>query len=288
MEEVWTIARLLSWTTEYFTKKTINSARLDAELLLADLLGYDRIYLYVNFDRPMSADELATYKELIKRRGAHEPLAYILGRREFYKLLFIVTPAVLIPRPETEILVTAAIEHAKLTGATRALDLGTGSGAIAVSLLANLPELQLLASDLSPSALDIARTNSEKHHVASRAEFVLSDWFSNITAQQFDIIVSNPPYIAAAERGKLQPELRYEPQSALYADDEGLCCYRAILAGAHGYLSVNGKLFLEVGCHQAEAVKEIAQSINKYGNVEFVKDYAGIDRVLIVSAAGLI
>ena len=191
MEEVWTIARLLSWTTEYFTKKTINSARLDAELLLADLLGYDRIYLYVNFDRPMSADELATYKELIKRRGAHEPLAYILGRREFYKLLFIVTPAVLIPRPETEILVTAAIEHAKLTGATRALDLGTGSGAIAVSLLANLPELQLLASDLSPSALDIARTNSEKHHVASRAEFVLSDWFSNITAQQFDIIVSS-------------------------------------------------------------------------------------------------
>ena len=286
MEEIWTIAKLLSWTTEYFTKKAIGSARLDAELLLADLLGYDRIHLYVNFDRPMLADELATYKELIKRRAANEPLAYILGRREFYKLIFTVTPAVLIPRPETEILVAAAIEHARLTVAMRALDLGTGSGAIAVSLLANLPELQIVAGDLSASALDIARANSEKHHVADRAEFVLSDWFSNIAAQQFDIIVSNPPYIAAAERGKLQPELRYEPQSALYADDDGLCCYRAILANAHAYLSTKGKLFLEVGCNQAAAVKEIARSINKYGNVEFIKDYAGIDRVLIVSAAG--
>jgi release factor glutamine methyltransferase len=286
VEQIWTIATLLSWTADYFAKKSISSARLDAELLLADLLGHDRIYLYVNFDRPLLADELAGYKERVKRRAANEPLAYILGRREFYKLDFTVTPAVLIPRPETEILVASAIEQAKVADSKRALDLGTGSGAIAVSLLVNLPELIMKASDLSTAALEIARANAEKHSVAVRTEFVVSDWFTNIASERFDIIVSNPPYIELSSLGKLQPELGYEPQSALYADADGLCCYRTILARAYEYLAVNGKLFLEVGFNQAEAVAKIAKSANKYGSVEFVKDYSGIDRVVVISANG--
>ena len=286
MEETWTIGKLLSWTAEYFTKKAISSARLDAELLLANLLGCDRIYLYVNFDRPLLADELAGYRALVKRRAAKEPLAYILGNREFYKLSFVVTPAVLIPRPDTEIIVASAIEHAKANDARRALDLGTGSGAIAISLLTNLPKLSITASDLSIPALEIAQVNARRHLVESRLEFIVSDWFENIVPEKYDIIVANPPYIQLAEQGKLQPELQHEPQSALYADADGLGCYRIILANAHEYLASGGKLFLEVGYNQAAAVAELAKATNRYGSMHFVKDYSGIDRVVVIAAAG--
>ena len=286
MEETWTIGKLLSWTAEYFTKKAISSARLDAELLLANLLGCDRIYLYVNFDRPLLADELAGYRALVKRRAAKEPLAYILGNREFYKLSFVVTPAVLIPRPDTEIIVASAIEHAKANDARRALDLGTGSGAIAISLWTNLPKLSITASDLSIPALEIAQVNARRHLVESRLEFIVSDWFENIVPEKYDIIVANPPYIQLAEQGKLQPELQHEPQSALYADADGLGCYRIILANAHEYLASGGKLFLEVGYNQAAAVAELAKATNRYGSMHFVKDYSGIDRVVVIAAAG--
>ena len=286
MEEIWTIGKLLSWTTDYFAKKAISSARLDAELLLANLLGCDRIYLYVNFDRPLLADELAGYRAVVKRRAAKEPLAYILGNREFYKLSLVVTPAVLIPRPDTEILVASAIEHAKANDAKRAIDLGTGSGAIAISLLKNLLKLSITASDLSIPALEIARINARRHLVEHRLQFVVSDWFENIALEKYDIIVSNPPYIELTERGKLQSELQYEPQTALYADNDGLGCYRTILTQAHEYLAGGGKIFLEVGFNQASAVAEIAKSTNNYGAVHFVKDYSGIDRVVVIAAAG--
>lgn len=285
-DEIWTVGRLLGWTTEYFAKKNISSARLDAELLLADLLNSDRIYLYVNFDRPLLAEELAAYRMRVKRRAAHEPLAYILGHREFYKLDFLVSPAVLIPRPETEILVEAAIDYCKQFQAARALDLGTGSGAIAVSMLAHLPQLTMIAADFSAAALEIAASNAQKQTLESRIEFVLSDWFDNISSERFDVIVANPPYIELADKDKLQPELQYEPHTALFSEIDGLECYRRILNRACEYLNADGRLFFEVGYNQAQAVAELAASSNNYGKIDFIQDYSGINRVVAIHAAG--
>ena len=281
-KEFWDIRRLLTWTDEYFSGKAITSSRLDAELLLAHILGKDRIFLYCNHDRPMSDAELATYRALVVRRAKHEPLAYILGRREFFRLEFQVSADVLIPRPETEILVEQVLSFIKDRLDVQLLDIGTGSGAIAVSIAKNCACAHVDALDISNPALAVARANATRHDVADRVRFIHSNWFVAIEHEKYDVIISNPPYIPLCDAPQLQPELSYEPQNALYVDDDGLSSYRAILDDAHRYIKPHGRVYLEVGQHQAVAVAAIAHEVGNYGGVQFVKDYAGIDRVLII------
>ncbi len=275
--ETWTLLRLLRWTTEYFTEKGIDSPRLDAELLLAHVLKLDRVGLYLNYDRPLSAAELDLIRPLVKRRGQREPLQYLIGQTEFWSLEFDVEPAVLIPRPDTEILVEEALNHAGESG--QLLDVGTGSGAILISLATELPGWQLTGLDISPAALAVARRNAQKHAVAENIRWLQAD-LAQLPAQRYDLIVSNPPYIAAAEWEALMPEVRcHEPQQALLADNQGLACYQHLTRQASAHLNPGGWLLVEIGCQQAAAVQQLFSAAG-LSDVYLREDYAGQPRVV--------
>jgi release factor glutamine methyltransferase len=276
--EVWTLLRLLRWTTDYFAEKGIENPRLDAELLLAHVLELDRVGLYLNFERPLNADELDAIRPLVKRRGQREPLQYLLGQTEFWSLPFEVTPAVLIPRADTEILVEEALNRADQEQGSL-LDVGTGSGAIAVSLASELPGWQISALDISAEALEIARRNAEKNGVAAQLQVLQGD-LAQLPQQQYDLIVSNPPYIAQAEWDELMPEVRcFEPQQALLAEDNGLECYRKLAAQAQSRLKPEGWLLVEIGYQQAEVVSELFRNAG-LRDVFIRDDYAGQPRVV--------
>ena len=277
MGEVWTVLKLLRWTADYFKGRDIDSPRLDAELLLADTLKLDRVGLYLNFERPLQAGELAAYREQVRRRAGHEPLAYILGRAEFWSLPFKVTPAVLIPRPDTELLVEAALPL--LAGAARVLDVGTGSGALAIALAHERQAVTVTAIDLSAAALAVANENARTNGVAERIAFVETD-LAALPVGPFELIVANPPYIPQGDLAGLMPEVRdFEPRLALDGGPDGLDAYRALGRQAGAVLAPGGWLLVEVGIGQAAAVQELFASAG-LAEIFTARDLAGIERVV--------
>lgn len=282
-EKTWTVLALLEWTRQFFKNKNIESPRLEAELLLAHVLGWERIHLYTKFDYVLPADKLAAFKEMIVQRADHTPTQYILGTCEFYSLEFRVTPAVLIPRPETEHLVEALISRAKGQTAARVLELGTGSGCIVVAAAKALPLAEFVAVDLSADALAIAAENAAKHGVDSRIRFIHGDFFEPLAGQSFDYVVSNPPYIGEDEWRGLAPEVRdHEPRTALVGGQDGLDAYRRIIPAAPAHLQPGGRLLLELPAAKARLVRQIAEK-TPLVEEETIPDYAKIERVLVLA-----
>ena len=286
----WTIIKLLKWTTSYFESHDIDGPRIEAEILLAHALQLQRIDLYVQYDRPLSGNELSRFKDLIKRRINREPVAYILGSKEFWSMDFMVTKDVLIPRPDTEFLVEAAINLLPQDSASspifsprRILDLGTGSGAVVLALASMRPCHLFFASDRTAAAVELARQNAKHHGFEGSVSFICADWFGPFKDKMpvFDMIVSNPPYVPSRVIGKLQPEIvRYEPISAIDGSEDGLLCLRHIINNAHFYLQRKGHLLLELGHDQRHDVQNIIDQCAKYENVVFTRDYSGYDRVV--------
>lgn len=284
IEPEWTIIKLLKWTESYFDAHDIDSPRMTAEILLALALQTIRINLYLQHDKPLSHDELTRFKALIKRRINREPVAYITGSKGFWTLDFEVTRDVLIPRPDTECLVEAALAllpDRKTDPPKRILDLGTGSGAIIISLASERTFHVYVATDRSPAAAILAAKNASKNGLGKKIFFFCSDWFHGIHPQQrFDIIVSNPPYIPTETIASLAPEIsRFEPRMALDGDYDGLSDIRKIIHAAPDYLNNEGYLLLEIGFDQMEQVSAIAENSGFYTGIEFIQDDAGHHRV---------
>lgn len=280
---VWTIIKILDWTKQYFADRGVENPRLDAEVLLCAVLQCERIKLYMDFERPLTGAELSQYKNYVARRGQHEPLAYILGEKEFMRNSFKVTPATLVPRPETELLVESLIKAArglKADGDVKILDIGTGSGAIIVSLLDYLPNAKGVGVDISVDALIVAEENSRRIGVRERAGFMQSDLFSRIPAdKKFDIIVSNPPYIPAADIAGLAKDVQKEPLGALDGGADGLDFYRRIISEAMDHMTDEGILAFEVGINQAQVVAELCRKAG-FKATAIRKDYADIERMV--------
>lgn len=281
MQELWTIGRILKWTEQYFKEKGIESPRLDAEVLLSHILGRERIYLYVHFDEPLEPAELARYREAIKQRVQRVPVAYIIGEKEFMGLTFKVTEDTLVPRPDTEILVQAAIERLRARGdAPRFADIGTGTGAICLSVLHFLPKAQADTVDISPAARAVAEENAAALDASDRVTFHTGDLLAPLAGQCYDAILSNPPYIPDGDIAALAPEVRLkEPHTALAGGKDGLDFYRRLMADAPALLKDGGFLAVEVGIHQAAPVAALA--VPSFSRTEILKDYAGIERVVI-------
>ncbi|MBW2244296.1 MAG: peptide chain release factor N(5)-glutamine methyltransferase [Deltaproteobacteria bacterium] len=253
-DKVWSVLELLRWTTSYFEEKGVDTARLDAECLLADALGIERLRLYIEFEKPVTPDERDRYRGLVRRRADERmPVALLLGKKEFWSLPLEVTSDVLVPRPETETLVEAALQ-ATTEGPLEILDLGTGSGAVALALAKERPEARITASDVSAAALDVARRNAEKLELGSSLEFCCGDAFEPVAGRHFDVIVSNPPYLAESEATELAPELSHEPKQALFAGPEGTELLRRIAEEAGSLLNPGGWLGVELAPHQAETM----------------------------------
>ena len=254
---------------------TSSNPRRDAEVLLTYLLGWDQAILLTHPERLLSPAESDRWESLLKRRLAYEPMQYITGSQEFFGLLFEVTPDVLIPRPETEHLVEAVLEHVG-GEAVRILDVGTGSGAIAVVLAHARPRSHVTAVELSPAALEVARRNAERHGVLAQVTFLQSDLLAAVEGAEFDLVVSNPPYIAEAE--VLEPQVsNYEPHSALYAGPTGLEVYERLIPQARKVLKPRGRLLLEIGYGQQPAVEAL---LGGWGSVKVIHDLQGIPRVV--------
>lgn len=280
-----TIADLLSKSAAWLKDKGCTSPRLDAELLLAEVLGMSRVDLYVKFDQPLIPSEIDSYREFIRRRAEGEPVAYILGRAYFHNLEIKVNGSVLIPRPETEHLVEAAIEflmEGDWPSPPEVLDLCTGSGAIAIAIAKGFPEADITASDASVEALALAAENATLTGVAPRIRFVQSDLFEDIDpVATYDLIVANPPYISAEEWETLPRDVReFEPREALYGGLDGLDFYRLLAEQAPQQLKPDGGLVLETGSTQAVAVREMLEATGHFKTVGVFQDYAGLDRVV--------
>lgn len=281
-KEIWRIDTILKWTRQYFGEKGVENPRLDAEVLLSHVLGKDRIYLYVHFDQPLEEKELTAFRAAVKKRAARLPVAYIIGTKEFMGLEFQVTPAVLIPRPDTEILVESALDLLKDVSSPEILDIGTGSGAICISMLVNLPEAKGTTVDISSDALSVARGNAEKHQVSERLTFCLGDLFAPVAGKKFHAILSNPPYIPAQDILELTPEVRQEPNLALDGGVDGLDFYRRIIQEGKKYLEPDGFIAMEVGIDQASLVAALAEETGFFKVNAIIKDYGGIERVVVL------
>lgn len=284
--EPWTIGRLLNWTTEYLESKGSDEARLEAQLLLCHALDCQKIQLYTRFEETVDDDKRSKFRELVKQRAAGIPVAYLLGTREFYSMEFAITSDVLIPRPETEHLVIETLDRLKaLSGEERLrfLELGTGSGIIAVTVAKHAKQVTGLATDISEKALEVARGNAEKHGVAERIEFASGDLFDAVpVGEKFDIIVSNPPYVADSEKSMMDPQvIAHEPHVALFADEEGTAVLRRILEQAVDYLKPGGWVLLEFSPMIASRVAKIAEQLGQYQQISIGKDLAKHDRYLL-------
>ena len=280
--DIWTIGRILKWTEQYFGTKGVESPRLDAEVLLSHVLKKERIYLYVHFDQPLEAAELAAYKELIKQRVKHVPVAYLLGQKEFMGLTFKVTPATLIPRPDTEILVQAAVERLRGREKVSFADIGTGSGAICLSVLSFVSGSHAVTVDISPEARAVAEENAASLGMADRIEFFTGDLLEPVKDRKFTAILSNPPYIPEQDIEGLQAEVRcQEPYGALAGGKDGLDFYRRLCSEAPVLLDDDGFMAFEVGIGQAAKVAALAEENPLIARTEILKDLAGIERVVI-------
>jgi release factor glutamine methyltransferase len=285
----WTIQKLLTWVTEYLTQKGVDSPRLSAELLLSHVLGLKRIELYTQYNKVVAQEQLTQLRDLVKRAGEHEPVAYLVGRTEFYSIEFEVTPDCLIPRPETELLVQRSIEFLrKRTGPQQVCDLCTGCGIIAVAIAKNVPEAKVVATDISEPALAGATKNIEKHKLAERIDLRHGDLFEPLVPQLdlFDLIVSNPPYVTAADYETLDKNVKdYEPRIALYAGPDGLDLYRRIVEKVGHFLKPDGALLLEIGYQQSPAVRELIEKTGFFAQIRIDKDLQGHDRVVTAQRA---
>jgi release factor glutamine methyltransferase len=276
-----TVLESITLSTEYLKNKGIESPRINAELLLANILNCKRLSLYLLFDRPLAEDEVVKYRELLKRRSKFEPLQYIVGNVEFYGLEFNVNPSVLIPRPETELLVESIVDIYKNYDPVNILDIGTGSGNISVALAKNISNSYITAIDISDNALKTAKENAVLNSVDNKIDFIRSDFLKEeLNLLDFDVIVSNPPYIAINEYETLRPELRvYEPKEALTDNNSGYMFYEVISSRAYSILKQGGRLFFEVGKDQYSEVNRIMIK-NNFQNISIRKDYQSIERVI--------
>lgn len=281
---------MMRWSGEYLEGKGVERGRLDAEHLLAQALEVKRLQLYLQFDRPLERDELDRFRPLLKRRADREPLQYILGRAAFRELDLAVDPRVLVPRPETEVLVDEVLGWAKTRGRgdLKGLDLGTGSGAIALSLVFEGGFERVVATDVSQDALDVAAGNARSAGVEEKVEFRLGSLFAPLGAdERFDAVVSNPPYVADAEADELEPEVGvWEPASALFGGPDGLAVIRRIVEGAGAHLHPAGLLALEVGATQSGQVVAAVEAVGGYEDVRVRRDLAGRPRVVLARRAG--
>ena len=286
-DAVWTIARLLTWTTDFFREHDIENPRLDAEVLLSAVLGKDRMYLYVHFDEPLEPAELAQFRVSVKERAARMPLAYVLGRREFMGLDFRVTRDTLIPRPDTEVLVQCAVDFLRAraeNGADdlRIADVGTGTGAIALSVLHYTEETCADAVDISPAAAAVARENAETLGLMERIEIQVGDLLTPLAGRSYDMILSNPPYIPSTDIAGLMPEVRsYEPHLALDGGTDGLDIYRRLTAEAPALLKAGGAIAVEVGIGEAHDVAALMEAHPRIVQTETLTDLGGIERVVM-------
>jgi release factor glutamine methyltransferase len=280
------IRGVLSWGAQVLRRAGLDNCRLDAEVLLRHVLNLEKEQLYVKGDAPISTGQEAEFRGLLLRRSRREPVAYITGHKEFWSLDFFVTPAVLIPRPETELLVKVALQHIARLGSrspVKVLDLGTGSGAISVCLAKDHSATKIVAVDISPVALDLARVNAGRHNVADRIRFFLGDLFAAVKPlpETFDLIVSNPPYIRTGELSMLAPEIReWEPIMALDGGADGTDTYRQIIGEGHSYLTPGGFIVLEIGADMARDIADLLLRSGCYGPASVYQDYAGQNRVI--------
>ncbi|MFQ5709429.1 MAG: peptide chain release factor N(5)-glutamine methyltransferase [bacterium] len=292
MSKIWKVLEVLNWTTDYLSQKGFENARLNAEYLLTTSLELSRVDLYLNYDRPLTTAELGRFKKLLNRRLQHEPLQYISGRTEFMSLPFRVEPSVLIPRPETEVLVEKVLavcrERFTEKSTVSILDVGTGSGCIAVSLAKYLNNAEIKAIDISEAALNTAKENAALNGVSNQIKFYQRDFLKIPSPERqavarFDVIVSNPPYISNTDFEKLPDEVKkYEPHVALGDCSTGLIFYHKIAKVSLGILLPDGIVAVEIGLDQAQPVREIFLS-NGFSEVEIFKDLTGIERVLVCS-----
>lgn len=281
-----TIARLLREGATRLSAAAVPSARLDAELLLSAATGCDRAAVLTRGETLVSAPKAGLYEAMLTRRAAREPLAYIVGHKEFWSLDFDLSPDVLIPRPETELLVEIALDILRQPRPVKpsVCDVGTGSGCIAIALAREISEISVTAVDLSRAALDIARHNAAKHGVDKRLELVASDLLGAIGPRKFDVVAANPPYVAADALDRLEPELRWEPRSALDGGDGGLMVIRRLLAQAGPALVSGGWLLMEIGAQQGMAVEAMARECG-FAETRVRTDYAGMPRILQARAS---
>lgn len=284
VEPPWTILRTLQWTAGFFADRGIESSRTDAEILLADTLGCQRIDLYMHHDQPLQAGELSRFKALIQRRAQREPVAYILGSKEFWSLEFKVTPDVLIPRPETEGVVKTALQLYSGEDPIRILELGVGSGIITIALAHERSAWRFWATDVSQAAIEIARSNARSHHVDDRIQWMVGSWFEGVekdAEDKFDLILSNPPYIAEAKLDTLEPEVgQFEPRLALDGGPDGLESIAHILDAAPEYLRPGGWMIFEIGYDQGNAVQDLAGDSGAYDQIIVDQDFSGLDRIV--------
>ena len=284
--ERWTIEKLLNWTTDYFTEKGLNSPRLSAELLIGHVMNLERIQVYTNFDKVPSQSQLDKLHLLVKRAADSEPIAYLIGKTEFYSLPIKVTPDCLIPRPETELLVERAIDFLrKRSGSQTALDLCTGSGCIAVAVAKNFQNCSVIATDISDAALAIANENVKIHKLEGRIRLLQGDLFDplieGLDESKFDLILCNPPYVTDAEYQKLDKNIKnHEPHNALAAGPDGLDIYRKIAAKIDNFLKPDAALILEIGYAQGPAVKEILEQNVSFSEIKIEKDFSNNDRIV--------
>ena len=283
--EAWTVGRLLGWTNDYLKAHGSDTPRLDAEVLLAEALGCERIELYATFDAVPGEEARTAFRQLVRRRAGGMPVAYLVGRREFYSLSFRVTPDVLIPRPETEFLVMALLDLARSRPQSDPItvcDVGTGSGIIAVCAAKHLPGARVLAVDISPAALEVARENVRAHGVEDRIELVESDLLAAVPAERrFDFVVSNPPYVTRAEMETLSPEVRdFEPHAALLAGDRGTEVIESLIPQAADHLPPGGHLLVEINPVLHDALQSLLAADNRFELGPTVKDLARLPRVV--------
>ena len=281
----WTILRMILWSAEYLTEKGVEAGRLDAEWLLSTALGVDRLQLYLQYDRPLSPEEREAFKPLLRRRASREPIQYIIGRAAFRQLELKTDLRVLIPRPETEVLVQEVLDWASAAGKSlgRVWEMGTGTGAVALSLAVEGACTTIVATDSSPDALSVAADNAERYDVSGLVEFREGSLFEPLEeGEEFDVIVSNPPYIAEGEKGELQPEVRdWEPPEALFAGEDGLHVIRQLVAGAPEHLLAGGFLALECGLGQAERIATDLNGTGAFAAVRIRPDLTGRPRFVI-------
>ena len=285
--EIWTIKKLLEWVSGYFEEKGVDSPRLSAELLLCDVLGLERIQLYTLYDRVVEPPQLATLRALVKRAGEHEPIAYLVGRCEFYSLPLTITSDCLIPRPETEGLVEKAVHFLReRQGSQHVLDLCTGSGCIAAAIAKNVNDACIVATDISDAALKVAAENMEKLKLTEKVQLLCGDLFDPIIEgldeARFDLIICNPPYVSEAEYEALDKNVKeYEPAHALLAGTDGLDVYKRIAEKVNDFLIPNGALMMEIGYAQGPAVRQMLENGGVFKAITIEKDFDNNDRIAI-------
>ncbi len=282
-----TVASLIRNIRAGLATAGIESNEQEAVWLIEFALGFSAVTQVIDHDRPLSSSEVARVQTLVARRTAREPLQYILGTQEFCGIKFAVTPAVLIPRPETELLVEEVLRRISLAQHATLVDVGTGSGCLAVAIARLRSQMRVIATDISHASLEVAQENARRHAVVDRITWLEGDMLNPLAEKKLDgrvdIIVANPPYIAEAEWIDLQPEIReFETRRALVAGPRGTECHERLVKDAHRYLSARGALVMEIGVGQGQAVCQLVETIGGYGPVRLIRDAAGIERVVIV------